>query len=387
MKNPILNHKYILSMLTFCCSLAQPAYATGLQNIDQINIKELNQVYVTTVSKKPEAQFKASSAITVISQEDLQRSGATNIAEALRLVPGVSVARIDSNKWAISIRGFNRQYSNKLLVLMDGRSLYNPLVSGVFWDTVDMALTNIDRIEIVRGPGATLWGANAVNGVINIITKKAQTTQGHHISATYGNHEDRTLTLQHGNKFNEHTFYRTFLKTVARDELRSASFDRGNKDESKQYRAGFRIDSSAKSLEDYVLQGNMYIGVNQQDLVFPGLVTPGVFTTVNGKEHYKGFNIQGQWNRQNTSTSHSLKSYIDLSQRKTRNLLHQKTLTFDIDYQKQIQTNIRNEVIWGVGYRYIWDDIEGQVINNNTYLFYDPKNKARSIYSSFIQNE
>src|SRR5262249_244510 len=148
-----------------------------MQPLANLPLSSLGNIQVTSVSKAPERQFDAAAAIHVITSDDIKRSGATSIPDLLRSVPGIQVAQIDSNKWAVTARGFNRQFSNKLLVLVDGRTVYTPLFSGVFWDAQDMILEDIDRIEIIRGPGAALWGSNAVNGVINIITKSAEQTQ------------------------------------------------------------------------------------------------------------------------------------------------------------------------------------------------------------------
>lgn len=148
------------------------------KDLRKLSLESLMDISIFSVSKREESSFEAAAAVYVISREDIRRSGAQNIPEALRMVPGLEVASIDANKWAITSRGFQERFSNKLLVLIDGRSVYTPLFSGVYWDVQDTLLEDIDRIEVIRGPGGTLWGANAANGVINIITKKASETQG-----------------------------------------------------------------------------------------------------------------------------------------------------------------------------------------------------------------
>src|SRR5687767_942138 len=159
---------------------AEQGAATAGDKLDVMNmdLEALMRIEVTSVSKRPEKLSDAAAAIYVITNEDIRRSGATSIPEALRLAPGLEVARQDSHTWAISSRGFNDEFANQLLVLIDGRSVYTPLFAGVYWDVQDLMLEDIDRIEVIRGPGATLWGANAVNGVINITTKAAKDTQG-----------------------------------------------------------------------------------------------------------------------------------------------------------------------------------------------------------------
>src|SRR5437762_3935859 len=175
--------------------------ASGQNNVVDVtamSVEDLMNMQVTSVSKRTQKVADAAAAVYVITQEDIRRSGATNIPEALRLVPGVQVARIDENKWAISSRGSNGRFANKLLVLIDGRSVYTPLFSGVYWNVQDVMLEDVDRIEVIRGPGATLWGANAVNGVINIITKKAKDTQSALVTAGAGTEERASGSARYG---------------------------------------------------------------------------------------------------------------------------------------------------------------------------------------------
>src|SRR5882724_5556627 len=167
-------------------ALSSPLRAADLTTL---SLEELYNLEVTSVSKKPEKSFRAPAAVYVITQEDIHRSGVTSIPEALRLAPGVEVARINSSQWAIGIRGFASSLTRSVLVLMDGRAVYNPLFAGTYWDIQNYVLGDIDRIEVIRGPGGTLWGANAVNGVINIITKSAKETQGGRIAAGAGSEE------------------------------------------------------------------------------------------------------------------------------------------------------------------------------------------------------
>src|ERR1700726_1410415 len=172
----------------------------SVPDVTALSMEDLMNIQVTSVSKRTQKVADAAAAIFVITQEDLRRSGATSIPEALRLVPGLEVARIDENKWAIGSRGFNGRFDNKLLVLIDGRSVYTPLFSGVYWNVQDVMLEDIDRIEVIRGPGAPLWGANAVDGVINIITKSAKATQGGLVSAGAGSQEAPAETVRYGHQ-------------------------------------------------------------------------------------------------------------------------------------------------------------------------------------------
>ncbi len=364
------------------------ANADPVDKIEALDIKALSEVFVTSSAKRPEAQFKATSAITVISQEEIERSGATNIAEALRYVPGVNVARIDANKWAISARGFNRQYSNKLLVLVDGRSVYTPQFSGVYWDIQDTNMADIDRIEVIRGPGATLWGSNAVNGVINIITKKAQNTQGMHASFLHGDHEKAGVTVRKGGQINDHKFYRAYAKRSERGEMTNLATGNGNNDGYSQYRAGFRFDSAPTKAEEWSIIGDAHKGHMDQTFLIPGLITPAVSTPVNGEERYYGGSVTGSWEKQEGNTHHKLHSYIDYVTREMEIIHNHQIFTFDINYQRNVQRNNGDELIWGAGYRYIWDDLDSKILDNGQgYLFYTPQITEGVIYNVFLQNE
>src|SRR6202163_1329448 len=187
-----------------------PRQAAAQRDLSQISLEDLMNIEVTSVSKKGQKMSQAAAAIFVITQEEIRRSGATNIPDLLRMVPGLEVSQINANNWAISARGFNRQFENKLLVLIDGRAVYTALIGGVNWDTQDVPLEDIDRIEVIRGPGATLWGANAVNGVINVTTKKAADTQGGLITAGGGSQEGETSEVRYGGSAAAGGFYRIF---------------------------------------------------------------------------------------------------------------------------------------------------------------------------------
>src|SRR6202023_967713 len=187
--------------------IPSPAQTSTSRDLSQYSLEDLMNVQVTSVSKREQKLSKAGAAIYVINQEDIRRSGAVNIPDLLRMVPGVHVAQINAHTWAISIRGFTDKYGDKVLVMIDGRSVYTPLSSGVNWDQQDVPLEDIDRIEVIRGPGGTVWGANAVNGVINIITKNAKTTQGGLASVGGGSHESAQGLLQYGGTIGQQGAY------------------------------------------------------------------------------------------------------------------------------------------------------------------------------------
>src|SRR5580692_11690941 len=230
----------LLSLL--CCQAPWGQSPHGREtDLTQLSIENLMNVEVTSVSKKEQKRSEVAAAIFVITPEDIRRSGATGIPDLLRMVPGLDVAQINANTWAISARGFNFQFENKLLVLIDGRAVYTPIFGGVYWDTQDVPLEDIDRIEVIRGPGGTVWGANAVNGVINIITKKAEDTQGVLVTAGGGTQDQGFGTAQYGGKIGEDASYRVFAKYLDHsDSPNLAGLDSG--DSRHLLHGGFRAD-------------------------------------------------------------------------------------------------------------------------------------------------
>ena len=242
------------------------------RSLADLSIEELMNEPVTSVSKRETRLSDAPAAVYVVTQEDIRRSGANNIAEALRMVPGLEVARVDANKWAISSRGFNGLYANKLLVLMDGRSVYTPLYAGVHWDAQDTLLEDIDRIEVIRGPGASLWGANAVNGVINVITRPAKETQGTLITAGGGTEELGFGGVRYGGKVNDETHYRVYAKYSKWDNSAQTGEAEKGEDAWDMFQTGFRLDWDASKESAFTLEGGLQNGrvgghfpVNQLD--------------------------------------------------------------------------------------------------------------------------
>src|SRR6201999_275852 len=223
------------------------------------SLEDLMKVEVTSVSKKEQALSRTAAAVFVITQEDIERSGATNIPDLLRMVPGLDVAQINASTWAISSRGLNGQFSNELLVLLDGRNVYTPSFGGVFWDTVDLPLENIERIEVIRGPGASVWGENAVNGVVNIIRKKAGDTKGGLINAGGGNTDVDFATVQYGNSIKDRVDYRGYVKYFDNHDMRGVGGGGGG-DGWHMARAGFRTDSKITESDALVVEGDLYSG-------------------------------------------------------------------------------------------------------------------------------
>jgi iron complex outermembrane receptor protein len=363
----------------------EPAHAQSVsttngthRTLADLSIEELMDERVTSVSKKATKLSESPAAVAVITQEDIRRSGALSIPEALRMAPGLEVAHVDANKWAISSRGFNGLYTDKLLVMIDGRSVYTPLFAGVHWDTQDTMLEDVDRIEVIRGPGATMWGANAVNGVINIITKSAKETQGAVVTAGAGTEERGFGAIRYGGKISDDTHYRVYVKYFNRDDSVDAA-GRQSRDEWDMFRTGFRVDWEPSTENNFTFQGDYYdghtIGVfppNQLDLS----------QSVVEKLDLSGGNILGRWKHDFSESSHlELQSYYDRVERRSPYSV-EVIDTFDIDGQHRFALGERNEVIWGVGYRLIAD--HGLSAG---FASFDPDSATHQVVSSFLQDE
>src|SRR5438067_7436535 len=267
--------KRILSLTVVALFLGSSVSAQnqGVPDISRMSIEELMNVEVTSVAKRPQRVADAAAAVFVLTQEDIRRSGAASIPEALRMAPGLQAARIDENKWAIGSRGFNGRFDNKLLVLIDGRSVYTPLFSGVYWNVQDVMLEDVDRIEVIRGPGATLWGANAVDGVINIITKPAKATQSGILTAEVGTEERAAEGARYGGKIGNSSYYRIYTKYFDWQPSYDATGKRAN-DGWDAVRGGFRMDIKPTRPNSFTLQGDLYQSNYNETLTIPSLNPP-----------------------------------------------------------------------------------------------------------------
>lgn len=286
-------------------------------DLADLSLEELMNITVTSVSKKEQKLSQAAAAIFVITQEDIRRSGVTTIPEALRMAPGVEVAQVDANKWAITIRGFNNLFASKLLVMIDGRTIYSPLFSGVYWDVQDTVLEDIDRIEVIRGPGGTLWGANAVNGVINIITKNAKDTQGGLVTAGGGTLENGFGSLRYGDKIGEKAHYRVFAKYFNRDTFDEAPGADGA-DEWEAIRGGFRMDLEPSENNSWTLQGDYYNGESGQRITRVTSLTAPFLTTTDDDVQVKGANLLARWKHSiSKESSTTFQVYYDRTERES----------------------------------------------------------------------
>jgi iron complex outermembrane receptor protein len=363
-------------------SFSVEAMEGGSQKYSAINFNP----EIFSLSKKKENAFDAPSATYVLGSEEIRRSGSTSIPEALRLVPGLQVARVAGNQWAISARGFNDQYSNKLLVMIDGRIIYTPLFSGVLWDSQDYVIEDIDRIEVVRGPGGTIWGSNAVNGVINIITKSAVQTQGAYVSQIVGDQDKSITEVRYGGKTKSNDNYRIYAKKSLRDSLDRYDNRQSNHDGNSQDRAGFRYDMSSIKDNTILVHGDIYSGTAQRYFGNPPISN----NSVNDKDS-RGGDIVLNWDKKLSKKSHfTLNTYFDYDKMDTP-ILERSAQTYDIDFQHFYNFSKENQFTWGLGYRRFDDHIkESQSespIGDITLLDYNPNSLNSYVYSGFIQDK
>jgi iron complex outermembrane recepter protein len=351
-----------------------------------LSIEDLMNVKVTSVAKKVQSLNDAPAAAFVISNEDIKRSGATNIPDALRLAPGLNVARIDSNKWAVSSRGFNGRRANKLLVLVDGRSAYTRSFAGVYWENQDVMMEDVDRIEVIRGPGATLWGANAINGVINIITKSSAKTQGFSFNAGGGNQEQDFGSLRYGMRFGKDTTARAYVKGFNRANNTYTSGGSAG-DNWDKVQGGFRVDSQLDTQDSLTLQGDAYNSNINQNSVYQQIAPPFSLSQ-NDTNHTYGGNLLSRWQHTYSSTSDSsLQFYYDTYTRDEASFFEKRD-TLDLDFQHRFALLDSHEIVWGLNYRYGNDKFIGKRINNGTIPFnINPTSVNDQVFSGFVQDE
>ncbi|MFZ0256039.1 MAG: TonB-dependent receptor plug domain-containing protein, partial [Gammaproteobacteria bacterium] len=335
---------------------------------------------ITSVSKTTQKFFDSAAAVFVITQEDIRRSGVTSIAEALRLAPGMSVAQVDASKWAISARGFNSRFANKMLVLIDGRPVYTPIFSGTFWEAINLVLEDIERLEVIRGPGASLWGTNAVNGVINIITKPAQATQGGLVSLTAGNEDRGIVELRYGAEYAEQLFFRAYGKYANRDGLVDIN-DADAGDDWQLKRGGFRADWHLSANDTVMLQGDIYDGDTDQNFIVPSGASPTGGERVLNDGNFAGGWLMSRWEQaQSLSSRTALQTYYQKEKR--HDLLANYQLdTFGAEFQHELALFKHHELIWGLDYRFHTDKFMDAPL-----LVVSPKDRDYSLFSLFLQD-
>ncbi len=353
---------------------------TGPAALKKLSLEELSQIEVTTPSKEPQAAFRSPVAIFVITGEQIRRSGATCIPEALRLAPGVEVARIDGNKWSIGIRGFGTRLSRSVLVLMDGRTVYTTLYDGTYWEVQDTVMDDIDRIEVIRGPGGTIWGPNAVNGVIDIITKNAKETQGMLVSAGGGNEEQGFLNLRYGGADGQNLNYRVYLKAYTRSpEDRSTG---PNFDDWRAGQTGFRIDWQRDNKETFTIQGDMYdeaAGETVQAISY----TQPYSQIVDANALLSGGNITSHWTKiLHDGNDIQIQAFYDRTNRHEPNFGEIRD-TFDVDFLQRIRWAKRQQVSWGLGARLSHGD-DVPVVSGLTFTSVQ---RTDQLFTAFLQDD
>ena len=350
----------------------------SVAELKELTLEEMVEIKVTSVARSPEPMKQAPAAITVITGDDIRRSGATTIPDALRLAPGVEVAR-EGSFWDITVRGFNDTFANKLLVLMDGRLIYTPLFSGVFWGIQDTMLEDIDRIEVIRGPGGTLWGANAVNGVINIYTKSAKETQGLLITGGGGSEEIGFAGIRYGTQFKDGAYLRVYGKYFNRDDSKQPSGEDAA-DRWQFARSGFRLDWQPADTSLFTFQGDIYDGFQDQRVFVP-TTTPPFAATRFGVDS-RGGNLISRWTRTYSEDSELiLQAYYDKVERESPDVSSAIHIG-DIDFQHRFPLGERHAITWGAGYRLVHDDTDGSLA-----VAFDPASETKHLFSSFVQDE
>jgi iron complex outermembrane recepter protein len=360
-----------------------PSQNDGVANtpaaLKNLSLEELSQIEVTTPSKTPTRAFQSAAAITVITGEDIKRSGALSIPEALRLAPGVEVARIDGNKWSIGIRGFGSRLSRSVLVMIDGRTVYTPLFAGTYWEVQDTLMEDIDRIEVIRGPGGTIWGPNAVNGVINVITKDARDTKGTLASIGGGNEEQGFANFRYGGG-DKQFGYRIYGKAFTRSpEIHS---DGRNFDDWRAAQTGMRMDWTNRHQDTFTVQGDLY-DEEAGERVQATSYTQPYSQIIDGNALLSGGNIMGRWARVlSDGNDIQIQTYYDRTNRHEPNFGENRN-TFDVDFLQRLRLPARQQISWGLGAR-VGPVHDIEVVSGLTFL---PSDRTDYLLTGFLQDD
>jgi len=361
-------------------AITSGAVAQSAPDLTQTSLEDLMKIQVTSVSSKQQSLSKTASAVYVITQDDIRHSGATNIPDLLRMVPGVDVARINANAWAITIRGFNNRYSSKVLVLIDGRSVYTPLDSGVFWDQQSMPLEDIGRIEVIRGPGGTVWGANAMNGVINIISKSSKDTKGGLVSALAGSQDVAQGMAQYGGDAGTAGTYRIYGRYTMNGnspaQPGSPAVDNGHESD-----LGFRSDLNLSTQDKLTLEGELFGASESQTIttLFSNRLPDSY--TFNDGVRVSAENLEARWNHIFSDGSETtLQVYYDRFRRFDQGLNIETT--GDADFRYHFHLGARNDLVFGLGYR-----LTDQSFTNGYAVAVGSGHRLDNLFSSFVQDE
>ncbi len=362
-------------------SLSEQPLPEDLTSVDIEKLLSFD-LEVTSPQKKIETFSDTSSAIFIITHEDIRRSGVTHVAEALRLAPGINVARIDNNRWAISARGFNKTFANKLLVLLDGQRIFSPQFNGVWWDQFNLLPEDIDRIEVIRGPGASMWGPNAVNGVINIITCDARETTGVQATVASGNQERLIASLSAGDSVGENGAYRIYGRVNNRDSNILASGESAY-DGADNARGGIRFDSQITKQDVVTLKADGYFSDKELEVTVPSFSPPFVDSdTFSDRKEVYGTNMLGKWEHEISSTS-LVSTQLDYTFERQKGVvfpIHRHTANLEVFHR--FEPFKYHEFMYGVEYRYYEDDFEGTFADD-----FDPESRTTNTLAGFIHDE
>jgi len=371
-------------LISGALALSLPVHANNPESgsvdaLKKMSVEELMRVEITSVSRREETLRDAAAAVSVISRETLRRSGAETVPDALRMVPGIHVGQQTASSWAVGGRGFSSVTSEKLLVLSDTRSIYTPLFSGVLWDVQDYLFEDVERIEVIRGPGAALWGSNAVNGIINITTRSARDTHGTYLEAGAGDFDRARFGARYGGETAGGVHYRVFGKYLDRDETRHTVTD--SDDEWRLGHVGFRTDWAGSEQDSFTVQGDAYSGE-------VGKLAPTA--TIIGRDNptgeldtrVSGGNVLARWRRSSSEASDlQVRAYYDYTRRDDPSFLD--TLrTFDIDVQQRFAASARHEILWGASYR-----LTSNRNRSGGIFAVDPEKSEDQLLSGFIQDQ
>lgn len=383
-----------LLLSSFVVATSMPGFSniasahSGIDDVDQhdvgslsdLSLEQLMGIQVVTASRRAQDISSIPSAVFVITQDDIRRSGVTSIPEALRMAPGVQVARLSTDKWSISIRGFNGRYANNIQVLVDGRSVYNALFSGTLWEQVDTYMEDIDRIEVVRGPSAAVWGANAVNGVINIITKKASETQGLSITAGGGSFERGFIGGRYGGTMGDHTSYRVYAKGFTRQSLKSNQ-GKSTNSEWHDARGGFRLDHEQDN-DEFTAQGDFYYRAYGDTIDKTVLAAP-LIQIEKDRASDIGGNIRLRWERAlSDESSFVLQTYYSHSEYDLKTGAPFREHSFDIDANHSFVFMDHHRITWGANYRLYHNKVHGSEI-----VTFNPRVRTKHQFGLYVRDD
>src|SRR5690349_9930627 len=372
---------FLLAGVLACAEARGQSSQGPPKDLTTTSIEDLMNVEVTSVSKREQKLSRTAAAVFVITQEDIQRSGATSIPDLLRMVPGLDVAQINGSTWAIGSRGFNQQFANKLQVMVDGRSLYSLTFSGVFWDTVDIPLSDIERIEVIRGPGGSVWGANAVTGVISIFTKRASETPGTLVEAGGGTFQQGFAMAQYGGKLGGSTDFRVYSKYFNQSHILDLNAQSGT-DDWHRLREGFRTDSKLSPKDSLMVEGDVSTGREGEfGCELPSVTSPG-FVAVAEHIGLADGSLESIWDHSYSSTSDSSLQLSYDRHRRDDPLNPETRNTFGAEFRHHLAIGTRQDFVWGLGYRYTTDEIGGSLT-----VAMVPPSKGLQLFSAFAQDE